>query len=291
VVFGPAFYLGLGPPLFGSHFTYFTYQVPAGWSTISFHAVLRFGGFFVIYYFWLVLAAGGWFTKQLRESWRQISIWQVQLLAALGTAILGSLDSGSSNNVYIPFATWIVLIGMMGLSSLDEAVAESKYSAMPYVLMILSFSLIAYNPVQAMRPWRADQVYDEFVQFLGTLEGTVYAPTLGQLPKDYTFYPAAHWVALEDMVRGPQKKTRNHPLIQKYLAALLDSDQPRYILANYPLTRFPWFEYLNDHFVLEQDLQDRFRALEVLPGRNSHGWPRYLYRLETSSPATPDSGG
>ena len=111
----------------------------------------------------------------------------------------------------------------------------------------------------------------------------MYAPTLGQLPTDYRFFPAAHWVALEDMVRGPQKDTRNHPVIQELLAPLLNSDEPVYILENYPLTRFRFFEYLNDHFVLEKDYGDRFRALAVLPGRFNHGWPRYLYRLDRNS--------
>ena len=282
-VMGPVTYLFLAPILFGSHFHFFTYHVPSGWSQFGLRPLVRFAGFFAISYFWLSLASAGWFVEQLWRNRGRVTIWQVQLVAAVATALMGSLDPGCSFNVYIPLATWIVLTGVWGFSQLAVKPTEIWKTAASFTLLVLSFSLIAYNPVHLLRPSRADQTYREFVHLLDSLEGTVYAPTLGQLPAGFEFYPAAHWVALEDMVRGPQKDTRNHPEIQELLAPLLNSEEPVYILENYPLIRFPFFEYLNDHFVLEEDYGDRFRALDVLPGRYSHGWPRYLYRLDANS--------
>jgi hypothetical protein len=277
---GPVAYLFLGPSLFGSHFLFFTYQVPSAWSEISFRALLRPAGFFALSYLWLSLASAVWLVARLRSHRPIITIWQFQLLAALATALMGSLDPFSSCNVYIPFSTWIVLTGVWGLSQLDEMFADRSKDLVPSTLLILSFALLAYNPVQLLKPVSANKTYRDFIDFLGTLDGTIYAPTLGQLPTDHTFFPAAHWVALEDLVRGPHKGTQNHPMIQGLLSPLLNSKEPVYILENHLLTQWPWFEYLNDHFVLEDDLGSRFRVLKFLPGRYDHKWPRYLYRLD-----------
>lgn len=283
VVLGPLSYLLLGPLLFGPAFSYFTYEVPSAWSEISLHACLRCSAFFGLHYFWLVMAAAWWFVAQRRGSWTKPTVWQVQLVAAVATAAMGSLDPGSSNNVYIPLGVWLVITGVWGLWMIDRATDGSRRALVPGAMLLLSFALAAYDPREAMRSDHVDQVYAEFVDFLHSIDGTVYAPTLGQLPRDYSFYPAAHWVALEDMIRGPGRDTLDPPMVQDLLAPLLDPSETRYILENYPLTRFPFFQYLNDHFVLEQDLGDRFRPLAVLPKRGFHMWPRYLYRLD---PAT-----
>ncbi len=279
VVFGPVSYLFVAPAVFGPAYHFFTFQVPSAWSSFSGHAMLRFAGFFGITYAWLSLAAAGWFVSGVWKKSRDISIWHVQLVAAFGTGFLGSLDPGASYNVFIPLATWIILTGVWGLSRLsplliDGGARELVVSA----ALVGSFALVAYNPLHLLMPWHAETTYADFVQFLESLDGTVYEPTLGQLPSDYTFYPAAHWVALEDLVRGPGRDVRNNTVIPELLSPLLESEGPVYLLDNYPLDRWPWFHYLNDHFVLEEDLGHRFEALGFLPGRFDHGWPRYLYR-------------
>ncbi len=176
-----------------------------------------------------------------------------------------------------------MITGVWGLWILERAYDGTKRAIVPAALLFLSFALAAYDPRPLMRSDHVNQVYAEFVEFLHSVDGTVYAPTLGQLPRNYSFYPAAHWVALEDMIRGPGRDTTDHPVVQELLAPLLDSSETRYILTNQPLTHFPFFNYLNSHFVLEQDFGDRFRPLAVLPRRSSHMWPRYVYRLD---PAT-----
>ena len=80
-----------------------------------------------------------------------------------------------------------------------------------------------------------------------------------------------------------ERDTIDHPMVQELLSPLLDASEPRYILMNVPLTEFAFFNYLDRHFVLEQDLGDRFRPLEVLPKRASHKWPRYVYRLDATT--------
>jgi hypothetical protein len=108
----------------------------------------------------------------------------------------------------------------------------------------------------------------------------VYAPTLGQLERGYQFFPAAHWVALEDMIRGPGRDTQNHPNTRRLLEPALNPSGPAFLLTNYPLEIDPLLGFLTEYYVLEQDYGDRFAALGVLPGRYSlyQAWPRYLYR-------------
>jgi hypothetical protein len=125
---------------------------------------------------------------------------------------------------------------------------------------------------------RADESYADLVDLLDKLPGDVYAPSLGQLQSGFEFYPAAHWVALEDMIRGPGRDTRNHPKTRALLDPALHPSKEAYVLANYSLKAHPWIEFLEETYVLEVDLGDRFRSLRVLPARWDHGWPRYLYR-------------
>lgn len=282
VALGPVSYLVLAPTVFGSYYHFFTYQVPSQWSSFSGRAMLRFVGFFGLTYFWLGLASASWIFSSLRKGLRQVSIWHVQLFAAFCTGFLGSLDPGASYNVFIPLATWIILTGIWGFNRISSESASDWVRDLGVPAMLIgSFALVAYNPLQLMMPRAADAAYVDFIEYLETLDGTVYAPTLGQLPADFEFYPGAHWVALEDLVRGPQRDVTNNSVIPKLLSPLLSSDGTVYILENYPLDTWPWFAYLNDHFVLEQDLGDRFRPLAFLPGRFNHGWPRYLYRRRT----------
>jgi hypothetical protein len=146
-------------------------------------------------------------------------------------------------------------------------------------VLACSFALLAFNPLSLLMPTSSKQTYVEFVQYLRSIDGPVYAPTLGQLPgSDFTFSPGAHWVALEDLVRGPGRDVRNRPEIRGLLNPLFTTESPVYLLEHRPLSSRPWFEFLDEYFVLEEDLGDRFRDLSFLPARFDHGWPRYLYR-------------
>ncbi len=277
-VLGPGIYLLLGPTLFGSYYHYFTYGVPSTWASFSLRGLFRWGGYLSLFFCWLTAAAVYRGAKLLGARPRSVDLWQLQWLAAVGAGLLGGMDPGSAWNVFIPMGTWTILVGVLGLSRMELVWRNSRREIVPYALLVLSFALVAYNPRDVMTSDNSDETYREFIGFLQELDGAVYAPTLGQLPQDYDLFPAAHWVALDDMIRGNATEMRNHPMIQEILKPLLESEEDQYILANYPLTTFPFFEYLNEHFFLEEDLHDRFQALGVLPGTYSHGWPRYLYR-------------
>lgn len=286
LVLGPALYLFGGPALFGPKFIYFTWQVPRQWSEISLGALRRFIVFILRSYPFLALAAGisvAW--AALRRS--KLNIWQVQLVFAILTGLMGSLDPGSSNNVYIPMGTWFILTGMIGLHELSGRLPSlEKYNLVSFALLA-SLSLFLYNPRHVIVSPQAGQSYQDLVQLLNSLPGKVYAPSIGQLPADYTFYPAAHWVALEDVIRGPNRDTRNNENTRQLLAPALRPAGDAYILANYPLEVYPWLTFLEDNYVLATDYGNRFEPLSSLSHRFEGGWPRYLYRIKPGLASAP----
>jgi hypothetical protein len=144
--------------------------------------------------------------------------------------------------------------------------------------LFITFIIFFYNPLDVIVSPEANVSYADLVAVLDNLHGQVYAPSLGQLQDGYMLYPAAHWVALEDMIRGPGRSTENHPNTRNLLAPLLDPQRPSFILTNYPLEQDRMLGFLLDYYVLEADFGDRFISLTVLPKRFNHLWPRYLYR-------------
>ena len=274
---GPMLYIAGGNAIFGPRFHYFTWEVPRRWSELSLQTVRRLGAFVILNYFILASAAVWYGFRVLVRTPQRLNIWQIQLISAALSGLMGTLDIGSSNNVYIPLGTWIILAGTIGLFEFGKLVHVRRYG-LHVAALVGAFAALLYNPATVLVPANAKASYRDMVAFLNTLDGPVYAPTLGQLQGDYAFYPAAHWVALEDMIRGPGKDTRNHPNTRWLLNPALHPEGNAYILANLPLNAYGWLAFLEDYYVLDEDLGERFASLQGLPRRFDHGYPRYLYR-------------
>jgi hypothetical protein len=282
---GPALYIFAGPALFGPYFHYFTWTVPRSWSKLDMGTLKRYLGFIVESY--PVLALSGTLlavSTALRER-KNLSIWHVQFGFALLTGLMGSLDAGSSDNVYIPMGAWFIVVGVWGLYSLTRRFTDNRRYAVILVALALTFILFVYDLGHVLVSPSAQASYDDLITTLNSLDGTVYAPTIGQLPGVYTFYPAAHWVALEDMIRGPGRDTANNPNTRKLLEPALNPTGPAYILSNFPLEDNKLLGFLMEKYVLDTDYGDRFKPLHILPKRYNHLWPRYLYRYDPEAAA------
>jgi hypothetical protein len=273
LVLGPVLYVFAGPRLFGPFFHYFTWEVPRRWGThLRFLSLVRYGGFIGLFYPVLAIAS----VASLARQWRRPDVWHVQLVFAMLAGLMGALDRGSAENVFIPMGTFFILVGTIGLAEWSAAGAPSP---MPSVALLLAFVTLAYDPRQMLPSSRASAAYADLVDYLRALPGPVYAPWQGQLPSGYVLRPAAHWVALEDLVRGPSGVTPTSDARVRQLAGpVVAPAGPAFILANQPLDRLAVLAFLERDYVLACDLGDRFMALRVLPKRYDHGWPRYLYR-------------
>ena len=277
-ILGPVLYIFAGPVLFGSQFHYFTWQVPRQWSELGFSSVRRYLAFILKSYPILALSSGLFTLWTLIKEREKLNIWHFQLLFAVLSGFMGTLDPGSSNNVFIPMGAMFILVGTLGLHQLAAAVEVAKAYRVHLLALFISFAFLAYNPFPVMTSPDADEAYDDLVNYLTELDGSVYAPSIGQLQDGFALYPTAHWVALEDMIRGPGRDTSNHPNTRLLLQPAIEPQGQAYILANYPLEFYYWIGFLNEYYILDSDLGDRFEPLRVLPARWDHGWPRYVYR-------------
>ena len=280
---GPGLYIVAGPAMFGSHFHYYTWEVPRQWSQLDLRMIRRLASLIIKSY--VVLAAAGgmlviWDTLRRRD---QVGIWHFQFVVGCLSGVMGAMDPGSSQNVFIPMGVLFIILGVAALAQFGRFAFVNHYR-LQYVAVFLAFALFLYNPMPVVTSAEAKAAYSELLHLLNKLDGPVYAPSLGQMPDGYTLYPAAHWGALEDMIRGPGRDTSNHPNTRRLLDPAIHPKTPTaYILANFPLDVYPWLTFLEEYYVLEIDLGDQFKSLGALPRYYPTGWPRYLYRYE---PAT-----
>ncbi len=289
VLLGPVCYIFVGPWLFGPRFLYFTWEVPRQWTEINRATFIRYFSFIASSYLILAIAS------VLETAWTllidiqhrskvNVSIWHVQFAFALLSGLMGALDPGSSDNVFIPMGVFFILVGTLGLYHFATQVKQAEQFRIYQIGLVVTFFLLFYNPQTLVIPSTASASFDDLVATLNKLDGPVYAPSLGQLQRGFTFSPTAHWVALEDMIRGPGRDERNNPLVEALLTPVTHPDGPAYILSNYPIdTSFAWLDFLTNYYVVQTDFGDRFAALKTLPKRFDHGYPRYLYRYDPAA--------
>jgi hypothetical protein len=283
---GPVLYLA-APPLLGPAFHYFTWQVPSGWSTLTTHSIFRVVRYAATYYPVVTLAALFGVYRALRA--RTIGILEMTLGAALLTAFMGALDSGSSNNVFIPMGAFCILCGSIELARLNERAAP-WWGARPALAgALLAFATLLYDPRPFWMPESAPASYAELQATIRSLPGTVYAPGIGQLADGPKLYPAGHWVALEDIVRGSHRTAADTALAQHALDPARHPTTTAFMLTNAPLGEMsaPVSE-LAASYTLVQDYGSRFAALATLPRPFDTGYPRYLYRFTGTGGPTHD---
>lgn len=272
---GPVLYLLAPRAVLGPAYHYFTWTVPSGWSQFTVTTIPRVVGYLVAYYPVLALAAVAAAIRDLRA--HRLSILNVQLGAALVTACMGALDIGSSYNVFIPVGAFCIVCGTIELARVRAT--SWRGVRLGYVGMLLAFATLLHDPRTLWVPASANASFAALQKTIRELPGRVYAPTIGQLPDGPELYPAAHWVALDDMMRGRHRTAADSAQARHMLDPLRHPATTMFILTNGPLeTAAAPVRELAPGYVLVQDFGDRFAPLSALPGRFETGWPRYLYR-------------
>jgi hypothetical protein len=280
---GPVLYLSAGDLWFGPRFQYFTWEVPRGWSEFGISTLYRVGVFVVENYAPLALVAAGLFVRVLLKLRTRLNILHTQFIFASLAGLMGALDGGSSGNVFIAMGIWFILMGVMALWQMEQGARQPAGARLSLALLFAAFSWLVYDPTPLITSSNAEEAYVDLVRMLDDLDGMVYAPDITVLEQNDRLYPNAHWVALEDMIRGPSRRVANHTLTRELLAPLLSNTDEAYILSNLPLREKEVLAFLEDDFTLETDFGDRFAALHILPKRFDHGYPRYLYRRNRTS--------
>jgi hypothetical protein len=264
--------------LLGEEFHFFTWHVPSGWSELNIRTVVRLLRFIKTNYPILVLAALASVYRALRS--RSIGILEVQLGAAFLTALMGSLDPGSSDNVFIPMGAFLILCGTIELARLQSDVPVWFGVRPGLAAALLAFATLVHDPRRFWLPASARASYAELQATIRALPGAVYAPGIGEFVDGPRLYPTAHWIALEDIMRGPRRVASDSGLSRRMLDPVRHPAAAAFILTNRPLATMsaPVGE-LAASYTLVQDWGDRFESLEMLPRPWDSGWPRYLYRF------------
>ncbi len=116
ILLGPVLYIGLGPRLFGAQFHYFTWEVPRGWGRLNGLAVLRCGFHLLRHYCVLFLGAVIAWAVAAQRWQERFHVWHFMLPAAGLSGLMGSLDHGSSDNVYIPLGAVVIICGVLAFA-------------------------------------------------------------------------------------------------------------------------------------------------------------------------------
>lgn len=287
-VLGGALYILAPGPLLGPEFHYFTWTVPGGWSELSGHTFYRVALYVAAYYPVMSLAALAGVYQSLRE--RKFGILDAQLGAAFVTALMGSLDPGSSYNVLVPMGAFCILRGSIALGEFSERVRPHFGLRPVLVAALLAFATLIRDPRPYWLPVAAARTaYADLIATVRALPGTVYAPGIGQFVSGPTLYPAAHWIAVEDIMRGPRRTAADSALARQLIDSARHPSGVAFMLTNRPIASLsaPVSE-LAPSYTLVQDFGNRFAALEPLPRPFDTGFPRYLYR--SSSDGASGSG-
>lgn len=288
---GPGIYLFGSPWPFGPRFHYFTWEVPRQWTDLNPSASERLVKFAAKSY--AVLAIVGLIASifSLMRLRGKNGIWYFMLPIALLSGFMGALDPESNNNVFILMGVWFIITGVIGLKQLIDSSTTAERLGVHLLALGVSFAFFLYNPLSVIASNQAGAAYQDLVAYLDSLDGPVYAPWIGQLQDGYVLYPAAHWVAIADLIRGPGSDVRAHSSTRRLLAPVLHPTGEAYILMNYPLENDVVLGFLAEVYELDTDLGERFAPLTTLPKRYNLGWPRYLYRYSPRNSSQPGGEG
>jgi hypothetical protein len=277
-VFGGALYILAPGMLLGPEFHYFTWYVPGGWSELSSHTFYRVTLYVAAFYPVIALAAVFGVIRSYRES--KLNILDAQLAAGFLTGVMGSLDPGSSYNVLVPMGAFCILRGTVELGQLSSR-KTARFRLQPaLVAALLAFATLIRDPRPYWLPVSAARTaFADLLATVRALPGPVYAPGIGQFVNGPTLYPAAHWIAVEDIMRGPRRTAADSALARRLIDPARHPSGVAFMLTNRPIASLsaPVSE-LAPSYTLVQDYGSRFAALHPLPRPFDTGFPRYLYR-------------
>lgn len=291
LLFGPLLYTLAPATLVGPRFHYYTWIVPRQWAEFHLNStILRVVKFAVKYYFWLGVSAT---LATLWLWWRarkMVSIWHFVLPFALLSGPYVALDPSNNNNVFIPLGAWLIIVGVIGLKQWVDWMPRLEVWGAPLFAIVASFALLFYSPTSVLIPGDATPAYLDLIKTVEGLQGTVYAPSIGEFQENDKLYPTVHWVPLIDLIRYPSADLCDQPLTRTLLDPVLHPNGSAYILLEHPLEEDAMLAFLAQAYVLETDFGNRFIALRDSPKLLEMGWPTYLYRYEGVAGVEPTWG-
>lgn len=280
---GPALYAFAPASWFGAEMHYYTWAVPRQWSEFTTAEYLNLATLVVRTYGPLaVTAAVGAFALAKERALGQLGSWAVAVLAGIASAPAAAMTPGSNNNIYIPMFVMMLLAAVLTLSRYSIDLRRQRIA---FCALAMVFAALVYDPRSVIRkPVEAATAYADLRHVVTKLGGPVYGPAFGPVGSpNALFQPAAHWVPLEDLVRGPGRNEQADVRVHNLLRAVEQPEGRSFVLTHSPVERDSLLGFLASRYTLQQDLGERFQPLAALPARFGGATPRYLYRFEPYS--------
>ncbi len=267
-----------GPAWFGPDFVDSTWRVPATWSSWDLDGPLRALRYAATW--WgvpLAFAAGAWIAAARR---RRLLVDPVLFLYpfALLSAVMGSLDHGSSDNVFALAGVWTLLLAVRVLAPHLTPRPATGWQRAAVAALALTAALLVHDFREWLPSARAGAAYADLRATLTGLGGPLYAPWWGDPPAGIPATSRLHWVAIEDRVRGNGATPERSPYVMRLLAPVADASPPAFLLMTHPLESDHLLDWLEGSYVLAEDFGSRFAPVRELPTRFGVRMPRYLYR-------------
>ncbi len=282
VILGPVAYLLVAPALLGPDFLTATFVVPSSWSVWEVGGVVRFGQYLAGWWLAPVAVAGWAWWRALRSRTLRDDGLLFLLPFVLLTGLMGSLDVGSSDNVYLLSGVWLLLVTIRTLGPHLRLPSSGRGEVVAVCALLATFALLVSDVREWVPSRGARAAYRDFATYVQGLDGPLYAPWLGDLPFAVPTTSRAHWVALDDRTRGPRPLPGSASFIATVLAPVLDAAPPAYLLTISRLEDDRRLAWLSDAYVLHEDVRERFAALHELPCRFGVRAPRFVYRRVTA---------
>jgi hypothetical protein len=281
----------------GPWFSFYTFNLPAHWSTIAPLRIERYvgGG--------LLGMLGGLTVPAIvslglpEAPWRgRAGLWVFLGLAGLGTGFLATLDPSAWRHVFIPSMMAFSILGPLSLWRLSSAFgpgqAEARGRGAAFALLSLQFVPLIYPfHAQSVHPGAA-QARTEFLRTLREIPGPV-------IVVEHGFYGwlagkgmAMQEIAFGDLERSPGDMLylRDPKHLEKLVAPLLAGPGRPTLVTDEPIADVgPVWSVVEPGYRMTRDLGDTFKALGGFGGHRL--WPRYVYTPVDSlaPPARADS--
>lgn len=277
ILFGPVLYFLIPDWVLGPRFHYFTWEIPRHWIQFDAYHIAKTVFFLVKSYTALAAISLSTWVYYIMRKRKEINIWFAMIPFAMVTTLSGLLDPESAKNLYIPLGTWFIITGTLGINHWVKRSPSSELAGKHVFAILISFGIMFYDPRAVIIHPQAEQAYHDMVDFLNSINGSVYSPWVGQLQSGYKFYPSVHWVPMVDMVR-PGYQYSVSPVMMNILEPVIHPQKAAYIFTPIPLDQDPALYFLSDYYILDDDFGDRYKDLNPLPKEYNIGWPRYFYR-------------
>lgn len=134
--------------------------------------------------------------------------WFLITVSILGSALMGRVHSGGYDNVLIPAYAVIAITFGLGLGAISkkigEGLARGPRAAILYLLCVVQFGLLVYDPVANVPTDNDIRAGMSLVRDIRQRTGDVLIPFHGRLGRQAGKRSWAHQMALHDVLRGSE---------------------------------------------------------------------------------------